>query len=184
MRWRVRFGYLVAVIFFLLATPTPGSILVGAIVAVCGLFIRAAASGHMRKDQQLAVTGLYARMRNPLYFGSAILAAGFVVAGASWWAAVLVIAYFAVFYPEVMRNEEADLRANFGALFDEYAARVPLFFPRLIGGGHAWAQPAGAEAHFSWEQYRRNHEYRALIGMLGGLLALGLRMWLRAKFGY
>ncbi len=184
MRWRVRFGYLVALVFFLLAAPTPRPILIGGIIAAFGLLIRAAASGHLRKGRQLAVTGPYARMRNPLYFGSAFLAAGFVVAGNSWWAAGLVTAYFVVFYSAVMRNEESDLRASFGAPFDEYAAHVPLFFPKLIGASYA-SSPAGEPAErFSWEQYRRNREYQAFIGMLAGLVALWLRVWLRAKFGY
>jgi protein-S-isoprenylcysteine O-methyltransferase Ste14 len=183
MRWRVRFGYLVALIFFLLASPRPRSILIGAMIAGFGLFIRAAASGHLRKDRQLAITGPYARMRNPLYFGSAFLAAGFVVAGNSWSAAGLVTAYFVVFYSAVMRNEESDLRASFGAPFDEYAARVPLFFPRLIGAGYASSLEGKPTGNFSWEQYRRNREYQAFIGMLAGLVALWLRMWLRAKFG-
>jgi protein-S-isoprenylcysteine O-methyltransferase Ste14 len=184
MRWRVRFGYLVAAIFFLLAAPTPHSILIGGAIASFGLLIRATASGHLRKDQQLATTGPYARMRNPLYFGSAFLAAGFVVAGASWWAAALVTAYFVSFYAAVMRNEEADLRASFGGPFDEYAARVPLFFPRLFRTSFAAPGAAMTADHFSWAQYRRNREYQALIGMLAGLLALWLRMWLRARFGY
>jgi protein-S-isoprenylcysteine O-methyltransferase Ste14 len=182
MRWRVRFGYLVAAIFFLLAAPTPRSILIGGIVAIFGLLIRAAASGHLRKDQQLATTGPYARMRNPLYFGSAFLAVGFVVAGNSWWAAALVTSYFVLFYSVVIRHEEADLRASFGASFEEYAARVPLFFPKLIGAGY---RPAAGNrgGSFSWAQYRRNREYQAFIGMLAGLVALWLRMWLRARFG-
>jgi len=184
MRWRVRFGYLVALIFFLLATPTPHSILYGGIVAVFGLFIRGAASGHLRKGQQLATTGPYARVRNPLYLGSAFLAAGFVIAGASWWAATLVAAYFGIFYPAVMRNEEADLRASFGAPFDEYAAHVPLFFPRLIGAGHGPPAAGSTGGNFSWAQYQRNREYQALIGMIAGLVALWLRMWLRLRFGY
>lgn len=184
MRWRVRFGYLVAMIFFLLAAPTTSSILIGGIVATFGLLIRAAASGHLRKDRQLAVTGPYARMRNPLYFGSAFLAAGFAVAGNSWWAAGLVTAYFVTFYSAVMRNEEADLRATFGAPFDEYAARVPLYFPKLIGAGYESSKAEKPAENFSWGLYRRNREYQAFIGMLGGLIALWLRMWLRAKFGY
>jgi protein-S-isoprenylcysteine O-methyltransferase Ste14 len=184
MRWRVRFGYLVALVFFLLAAPTPRSIFYGCIIACLGLLIRAAASGHLRKGQQLATTGPYARVRNPLYLGSAFLAAGFAIAGASWWAAALVAGYFVIFYSVVMRNEEADLRASFGAPFDEYAAHVPLFFPRLIGAGYGSSAAGKPGGTFSWAQYQRNREYQAVIGMIAGLVALWLRMWLRSKFGY
>lgn len=182
-RWRVRAGYLVAAVYWLFATPTSWSILIGAVIAALGLLIRGLAAGHLRKDETLATTGPYGATRNPLYFGSAFLAAGFLVAGLSWIASTIVIAYFAVFYYAVMRSEETDVRERFGAAFDEYARRVPLFvprFPRAAPGSEA--APPGTS--FSWAQYRRNREYQALLGTLAGLAAVWLRMWLRALFGY
>jgi hypothetical protein len=137
----------------------------------------------LRKDETLATTGPYGATRNPLYFGSAFLAAGFVVAGHSWIAGTIVAAYFAVFYYAVMRSEEKDVRERFGAAFDEYASRVPLFvprFPRRASEG----QIARPGTGFSWLQYRRNREYQAVLGTLAGLAAVWLRMWLRALFGY
>jgi len=185
MRWRVRAGYPVAVGYWLLASPTSRWIIYGAAIAALGILIRAAASGHLRKDRELAVSGPYARTRNPLYFGSAFLAAGFIVAGHSWIAGALVAVYFGVFYYAVIRDEERDLRARFGAAFDEYASRVPLFFP----GMRSWrgdAAAAGAEpaGKFSWAQYRRNREYQALIGAILGFGTLFLRMWIRARWGF
>lgn len=185
MRWRVRVGYPVAVIFWLLAAPTPRSILIGAIVSALGLFIRGSASGYLRKYEELCTTGPYARTRNPLYFGSAILAAGFIVAGHSWLAGALVAVYFGVFYYAVMRNEESDLGARYGAAFAEYAAQVPLFFPRLLVPAPAAAQTSATLGKtFSWNQYRRNREYQALIGTFAGLAVMWLRMWLRSRFGH
>lgn len=183
MRWRVRTGYPVAAIYWLLAAPAPRSILIGGIVAAFGLLVRALASGHLRKDQELATTGLYSRTRNPLYLGSAFLAAGFVIAGRSWWGGTLVAAYFAVFYSVVMRNEAAGLRKRFGAAYDDYAARVPFFFPRFSGAPRQASTPAPTQA-FSWDQYLHNREYTALLGTLAGLGTLCLRMWIRARCGY
>ncbi len=187
MRWRVRAGYIVAVAYWLLARPTPRSIIYGAATAIVGLIIRAAASGHLRKDRELAMSGPYAWTRNPLYLGSAFLAAGFIVAGHSWPAGVLVGVYFAAFYYAVMRNEERDLRVRFGAAFDAYCARVPLFIPRIAGRREASISdcgPDGSSASFSWAQYRRNREYQALIGTIIGLGTLVLRMWIRTRWGY
>ena len=190
MRWRVRVGYPVAVGFWLLAAPSPRSIAIGAAISAIGLFIRAAASGYLRKYEELATTGPYARTRNPLYFGSAILAAGFCVAGHSWIAGTLVALYFGLFYYAVMRNEESDLRVRYGSAFDAYAARVPLFFPRIFVSERSTTPAVSAAAvsapakNFSWPQYRRNREYQALIGTLAGIAILWLRMWLRTRFGY
>ncbi|MFZ3200841.1 MAG: isoprenylcysteine carboxylmethyltransferase family protein [Candidatus Acidiferrales bacterium] len=188
MRWRVRAGYPVAAIYLLLARPSPRSILWGPMIVVVGLIVRGAASGHLRKDRELAIGGPYARTRNPLYLGSALLAAGFVVAGRSAWAGALVTLYFVVFYYAVMRNEERDLHDRFGDEFREYAKRVPLFFPRITGGRTAepflaGEAPASAKK-FSWAQYRRNREYRAFIGTIGGLGIVWLRMELRKRLGY
>ena len=188
MRWRVRAGYPVAIIYWLLARPSPRSILWGAMIAAVGLVVRAAASGHLRKDRELATGGPYAHTRNPLYLGSALLAAGFVVAGRSAWAGVLVTGFFAAFYYAVMRNEESDLRERFGEAFDKYAKRVPFFFPSgtsRVGGSVSSADGAEAVASkFSWAQYGRNREYKALIGTIAGLGILWLRMALRNRLGY
>jgi protein-S-isoprenylcysteine O-methyltransferase Ste14 len=158
-RWRVPLGYPVGLLCIVLARPTLPSVGVGAVIAVMGLLVRAAAAGHLRRAKALADTGPYARTRNPLYFGSALMAAGFLVASHSLAAAILLAAYFAVFYPIIMRREEAELRSNYGAAFEEYARRVPLFFPRL-------GPSAGAgKTEFSFAQYIRNREYNAAIGV-------------------
>jgi protein-S-isoprenylcysteine O-methyltransferase Ste14 len=185
MRWRVRAGYLVGVLYWLLAKPTPHSIVYGGVLAAFGLLVRGIASGHLRKDRELAVTGPYACTRNPLYLGSALLAAGFVVAGHSWVAGVLVAAYFGIFYYAVMRNEEEDLRARFGAAFAEYAARVPLFFPRAPKEPVAPTDSVPeSNANFSLAQYSHNREYKALIGTAVGLGIMWVRMLLCARTGY
>lgn len=183
MRWRVRLAYPLALVLWLLAVPTVRSIVIGAIVAVFGLFIRGVGAGHLRKDQELATTGPYARTRNPLYLGSAFLAAGFAVAGRSWLAGALVAVYFAIFYYAVMRNEEEDLRARFGASYSQYAARVPLFLPFWVGSEFDARTGGARDASFAWAQYRRNREYRALLGALAGIAALGLRIWVRTRTG-
>jgi len=185
MRWRVRIGYPVAVAYWLLAAPTLRSIWIGGIVAACGLIVRGLAAGHLRKDEELATTGPYAWTRNPLYLGSAFLAAGFVLASGSWWAGLVVAVYFAVFYAGAMRNEAEDLRRRFGAAFEEYAARVPLFVPRPAGPrSEPHSEARVTSGAFSWAQYRRNREYNALVGTIAGLGVLCVRMWIRARRGY
>ena len=172
VRWRARLGFPVAAICLWFARPTARSILAGAAIAVVGLAIRAAAAGHLRKGDVLATTGPYARTRNPLYLGSALLAVGFVTASRSWVAVALVASYYLALYPFLMRREEAELRASFGASYDEYAKRVPLFWPGLR------KQSGSGGRRFSFAQYARNREYRVAIGVAALLAALGaLSIW-------
>jgi protein-S-isoprenylcysteine O-methyltransferase Ste14 len=169
-RWRVRIGYLLAVVVLFLARPTPRSILIGAAVGLIGLAVRAYSAGYLHKQDVLTTTGPYAYTRNPLYFGSSILAVGASVAMRSWLAAALILVYFAVVYTFVMRREEMELRGKHGTAFDAYAAAVPLFFPRLT----PMALPGGASGAFSWRQYKRNHEYEAPVGFLFFLILLAV----------
>jgi protein-S-isoprenylcysteine O-methyltransferase Ste14 len=176
-RWRVRLGYLLGIVVLLLARPTALSLIVGALVAVVGLAIRAYGAGYLHKQEILTMTGPYAYTRNPLYFGSSILAAGVAIATHSWWVAALLLVYFALVYRLVMRREETELRARHGAAFDDYAARVPLFFPRLS----AAVAPGGANGGFRWSQYKKNHEYEAALGFLLVILVLIVIHYLRVR---
>src|SRR5207245_11218719 len=95
-RWRVPLGYPTAALCLWLARPASRSILVGSVVAALGLLIRAAAAGHLRKREALAHSGPYAHTRNPLYFGSALIAAGFAGASQSCIVTPLAARYFGV----------------------------------------------------------------------------------------
>lgn len=172
VRWRVRFGYLIAVVVLWLARPNPRSILYGALIGVAGLFLRARAAGYLHKQEVLAVTGPYSYTRNPLYLGSAILTLAAAVATRSWVCAAVLGAYFALFYSIVMRREEVELRQQHGHAFDEYVRTVPLFFPRFTPKRLASASASS----FSFAQYKKNHEYQAAIGFLL-LLAVLLLIW-------
>jgi protein-S-isoprenylcysteine O-methyltransferase Ste14 len=174
-RWRVRVGYLLAIVVLGLANPTPKSIAIGGAVGLIGLWVRALAAGHLHKQEKLTISGPYAHTRNPLYFGSAILTVGAAVAMNSWIAAVLLLAYFAVFYSVVMRKEEGELRFHHGAAFEEYAKAVPLFFPRVT----AAKLGLGVERAFWFAQYKKNREYRAAIGFLLLLVLLVVEWRLR-----
>jgi protein-S-isoprenylcysteine O-methyltransferase Ste14 len=161
-RWRVRLGYLLAILVLWVSRPVPRSILYGAILGAIGLFVRARAAGYLHKQQVLTVTGPYAHTRNPLYLGSAILALGVAFAANSWIAGMILFAYFATVYSVVMRREEQELRQLHGDAFDEYARTVPLFLPRLTSA----KLPTASSGAFSFAQYKKNQEYRAAIGFL------------------
>jgi protein-S-isoprenylcysteine O-methyltransferase Ste14 len=163
-RIRVPLGFVSAAVFLWLARPTWWSIALGSLLMAPGLWLRALAAGHVRKNAELTTSGPYAYTRNPLYLGSIIIALGFAVAAYNPWIGILLLAMFLAIYLPVIRSEETFLRGAFPG-FDDYASKVPRLLPRLT--------PVDWEAgSFSRELYRKHREYNALIG--AGLLMLAL----------
>jgi protein-S-isoprenylcysteine O-methyltransferase Ste14 len=169
IRWRVRVGYPVGIAAFWFARPQPKWFFFGVGIAAVGLLARGYAAGHLRKHKQLATSGPYSYTRNPLYLGSVLLAAGFSVASHSLISTLLLAVYLMIFYPVVIRREQTELKTLYGDAFDEYASRVPAFWPRL--------SPAATSGEsFSWSLYRQNREYEAAIGLAVAMAILWLLM--------
>ena len=164
-------GFLFAVVFLLIATPSRRTMLDSLVLVVPGLWLRAYASGYVRKNQELTTTGPYGYTRNPLYLGSMLIAFGFAGAAGSWWIAISLAVLFAVIYVPVIQGEEEFLRTEF-AEFDEYARRVPRLLPRLRAG--QGGQPGAGR--FSLDLYRQHREYNSLIGAVAIYAALAVRL--------
>jgi protein-S-isoprenylcysteine O-methyltransferase Ste14 len=169
-RIRVPLGFALAVIFLWIARPTWASMAAGTIVAIPGILLRALASGHVRKNEELTTSGPYAYTRNPLYLGSLIMAVGFAIAARSFWIVALMLAMFFAIYLPVIRDEEEYLRQTFPG-FDEYAQRVPRLLPRWS----RFVQPRGG---FSSSLYWQHREYNAVLGTVALMAALVAKlMW-------
>lgn len=168
-RLRVPLGFVFAALYLWFAHPSWTSISSGGAIILVGLAIRAAASGYIHKNKQLATTGPYAYTRNPLYLGSLVLAAGFIVGARSPWLGIGAAAMFLAIYLPVIQAEERYLRSVFSQ-YSEYARHVPRLLPyrRPYRAGTNGGPPA-----FSWELYLRHREYNAVLGsalMLGALI--------------
>jgi len=170
-RLRVPLGWLFGIAAIALARPDSHSLLLGAPLAVLGEAIRIWASGHIDKTRALASGGPYAHTRNPLYLGSLVMGLGLAVGAWSPWVAGAVAAYFALFYPAVIREEAAFLRGRFGADYEAWSSAVPLFLPRLTPGGPR-------ASRFSWQRVRQNREWRTALALPAVLLLLAARTWL------
>jgi len=168
-RIRVPLGFIFTAFFLWLARPTPRSMLIGSALIIPGLAIRALASGHVKKNEELTTTGPYAYTRNPLYLGSLILTAGFAISARSWWiGAGLVLIFLAIYLP-VIYGEEVFLKERFPE-FAEYARRVP----RLLPGVRSFGSNAGA---FSWNLYWKHREYNATLGSAALVAALVAKLF-------
>jgi len=81
------------------------------------------------KDGELATQGPYSVVRNPLYIGNFLGAAGFGFAVELPHLGVLIALLFAAFYPAVVAREEARLAELFGERYRRYCACVPRWIP-------------------------------------------------------
>ena len=169
-RMRVPLGFVFAAAYLWFARPGWTWIAAGCVLIVAGVLVRAASSGHIRKNRELTTTGPYAYTRNPLYLGSVLIAAGFVIAARNPWIAVAALAMFATVYLPVIRAEEKYLSSLFPG-YAEYAAHVPRLLPRL--GAYRAAEAGAGYGSFSRELYLKHREYNAALGsalMIGALI--------------
>lgn len=158
-RRRVALGFVCGVLAWWFSQPTRSSLVVGTFVGGCGEALRIWAAGHLEKGREVTMTGPYRVTRHPLYVGSTVMGIGFSIAAKNMPAAVLVLGYLGVTLTAAIRMEEAHLTEKFG---DEY--------PEYRGGR------VSGTRHFSARRAMRNREYRALIGLLGVLALLGLKV--------
>jgi protein-S-isoprenylcysteine O-methyltransferase Ste14 len=169
-RLRIPLGFALGIAYVVFAprVVTPLTLAVGAAIAFAGLLVRGWAAGHIVKNDRLATTGPYAHTRNPLYFGSFLIAAGFAIA-AHWSLLLIVIAFFALVYGPTIRSERDFVRSRFPDAYDEYARNVPAFVPRP----GPWRGGAAEEsAPFSFALYMRHREWQA------GLVFVLVILWL------
>ncbi len=169
-RIRVPLGFAFAGLFLVFARPTLLTLVVGTVIALIGLFIRAWASGHIRKARELAISGPYAFTRNPLYLGSFFMGVGFSAASGVWWLALIFSALFIGIYLPVMRVEMDDIRQIFGKGFDEYVRNVPMFIPRLT----VWRK---TNVKFDFQLYLQYREYRAALGVFSAIGVLAAKAY-------
>ncbi len=180
-RIRVPLGFAVAALYLFelwRREPSAAAILWSLALVLPGLWLRGYAAGYVKKNRELTQTGPYAHVRNPLYLGSILIAAGFAVALLSWTVALALATMFLLIYVPVIASEERFLRATFPQ-FEEYCRRVPRLIPRpMPAKAPNAAPPEGGEqleeapGNFSIALYLRHREYNAAIG--AALLYLSL----------
>ena len=152
-------GFAAAAVVLWLASPTPGTLAAGAVVAVAGEALRVWAAGHLEKGREVTSSGPYRYLRHPLYAGSTLLGLGLIIAAASLPVALVTTTYLVIMLLAAARSEEAALRSRFGGAYDAYAAG------RLDDRGR----------RFSLARARRNREHRAVAGLVAVLGVLTVK---------
>lgn len=107
--------------------------LAGNILIFAGMYLVYRAWRVLHDAQQegrLAQDGPYSKIRHPQYVGFFLVMLGFLVT----WPTLLTLAMFPVlafFYIRLARQEERQVRKEFGEAYDEYARDIPAFFPKF-----------------------------------------------------
>lgn len=135
----------------------------GALLCVLAAVLRTWAAAYLRSEivhdhalhsEGLVAEGPFRWVRNPLYIGGVLLAAGvgFLASPTGWF--VMTFGLLIFYYRLVLREEEA-LKASQGESFCAYCAAVPRFLPAIrprvksSGAGARWGQAFAGEA-FIW----------------------------------
>lgn len=155
---RLPLGFILGIAYLIWARPTPISLATGGAIALVGVLVRAWASGHISKNKRLAMTGPYAHTRNPLYFGSFLIGAGFAIA-VHWALLLVVIAFWILVYAPTMEREKANIRERFPDAYDLYSANVPPFVPRVT----PWRGHEEESGGFDVGLYMKHGEWKAGI---------------------
>jgi protein-S-isoprenylcysteine O-methyltransferase Ste14 len=157
-RLRVPLGFACAGLALLLARPIAGTWWAGLGVASIGELLRVWAAGHIEKGREITRSGPYRFMRHPLYAGSSLIAAGFVIASWSLPVALIAAVYLWITLRAAIHTEEARLDAQFDGAYSAY--RAGLAAPSI--------------RRFSLSRMFVNREYRAVIGLT---LAFAFLAW-------
>jgi len=83
---------------------------------------------------ELVVGGLYRYVRNPMYLAVATVILAQAAILGSWLLVAYAAAFLATVWAFVHWYEEPSLRRRFGPAYDDYARRVPGWWPRVRRG--------------------------------------------------
>lgn len=99
------------------------------LVSFVGLGNSLTASPVPKERGALVTTGLYGYVRHPIYSGLLLLSLG-VVLDAGWWPQAVVALMLFLLLRIKAQFEESLLRKAY-PIYATYAAKTPMFFPRL-----------------------------------------------------
>jgi len=128
-----------------LPATSPAALAEGAAVALLmllalGLFTSAARVmganwsivARMREGHELVTAGVFAHLRHPIYTAMGAFLIAMAIAFGHEFGLIAGLPLFALGTAIRIREEEKLLRGEFGAAYDDYAARVKRFVPGLI----------------------------------------------------
>lgn len=106
-----------------------GSLIVSTYITLMKFATRTPLEAKAGRDEPLVIVGPYKFVRSPLYFGVVVMVLGWGLLTAYSFVLLATVVIFVWFRVILTPYEEKELRALFGAQFDEYAKEVPMVVP-------------------------------------------------------
>jgi protein-S-isoprenylcysteine O-methyltransferase Ste14 len=111
-----------------LLSPSVLVVLALSLIAI-GATFRLAALGCIRKNEEVETVGVYSMCRHPLYLGSLLLLAGFLILMNDWPLFAVALTYFTVFYAAAIIREERFLSQKFPEAYARFRESTPALIP-------------------------------------------------------
>ncbi|MBI4916776.1 MAG: isoprenylcysteine carboxylmethyltransferase family protein [Acidobacteria bacterium] len=137
----------------------------GVLLVGLGIAVRLWSAGYVGgcKKRRIVTDGPYRFIRNPLYAGSFLVAAGMCLLGGSWTASLVALALFVALFHATVAVEEHTLETWFGEEYLSYVRRVPRYVPAFV---------APPPCHGTYELAHPGRELLHAVTLLCGLLAV------------
>jgi protein-S-isoprenylcysteine O-methyltransferase Ste14 len=87
---------------------------------------------RMREGHELVTAGVFSHLRHPIYTAIGSFLVAMAIAFGHEYSLILALPLFAIGTGIRIHEEEKLLRGEFGAAYDDYAARVKRFLPGII----------------------------------------------------
>ena len=145
----------------------------GMAAILLGFLVRIVARGYKAEmssnGHTLIKNGLYAFVRNPMYFGTFLIGAGVVSMIFKWWVLIVfTVVFLAIYIPQV-RQEEKILFERFGREYKAYCEHAPRFFPNLA---LLFISRPRTYLRCKWEWIKK--ELPSLIAVIAGTVGIDL----------
>ncbi len=136
----------------------------GVALVLAGLALRSWAVGILKKDAELATSGPYRLIRNPLYVGSFLMMFGFCALVGNPTNLLVILGPIVAIYSVKVRQEERLLASLFAADWPAYERTTPRFIPRLAR--------ANVSSDWHLSQWLHAREFQAVGASLLALVAI------------
>jgi len=130
------------------------------------VYIRRGGKDYKVYARDLVTDGIYSHVRNPMYLGNLLIAAGICLMYGSPWLYAGVFPFFVLVYISIVAEEERFLASKFGEGYEDYCRSVPRFWPNLRGVSATFGN-----YRFNWKRVIKK-EYGTTVALLAALYVL------------